>query len=155
MSQQSFISIIESEIIGEYKKVEDAVESIIRYLMKNEIIDFQDYYEDILPASLNNNIYCKYCKELPCEDEVPNCNCKDCKYIKSLDTCENCKKMNNFNKSIWNNKTNLYGNNFESKKFINNFVKYIINQYDWNNLQKLFDEFTYNKHKLSITIKIK
>jgi hypothetical protein len=162
MSRQTFIPVIESQIIGEYEKVEDAVETIIRYLMKNEIIDFQNYYEDILPSTLNDKIYCKHCYSYPCEDEVPNCNCKDCKYAKNLDTCENCKKMNDFNQYIWNNKSKLIGNNYESNKFINKFVQFIINQYDWNNhseindnLQKLFKEFTYDVDEVSITIKIK
>jgi hypothetical protein len=151
---QVFIPIIESKKLDSFDKVEDAIEFILTYFIKNEVIDFQNYYEDILPSGFDDKIYCRECYSFECEDEdgniIKNCKCRDCKKARTLQTCENCKKQKEIDDFIFENKN--VGKSFDSNKF----VKYIMKQYDWNdtsqinnNLEKLFKEFSYQDKALA------
>jgi hypothetical protein len=130
--------------LGRYKNIEHAIKTIINHLVNDRTIDFEAYYEDIIP-----------------EVQFPEAQCFICYDIYCTEMCERCKKLSHLDKMIWNNEV-LNGSDVRySKKYINNFKNYIIKQYDWtqysqikSNLEKLIKEYTYETKYVSVYIEI-
>jgi hypothetical protein len=156
LSKYFFIPIINSNRKKPCKNIQNAIKCILYNLLDNYTIDFHAYYDDIIPEIQYPNSMCYRCYDI---DELSHpCFGSDCKVC---ERCERCLKHDHLDKMIWNNEVPYGSDERYAKKYINKFVNYIINQYDWSqyskinsNLEKIIKEYTYDFKNVSVYIDI-